>query len=408
MLDYPDIFEGSTVMDGLGDELVAGARAEMAVVAERSGAVEAVPYMKTQLVEVAPRAGCRRIEAGEQRVIGQNVCTRAEPSPLATGEGRRVILHVDPAVEASAIDAVRAMAARRDQARSTMPSGARRRARDGREHHAPRSMPPAARGTTASGRSRLRRGVSASTGAPTGGRRGAPPPRRRAGRAARKVEGCPRPRPPEQDPVGQARPRASLERAEQIACGRPRRRHGRRVRGYPARRPPRSPRTGAYEGVTVGGSSIHSGIQRRADPDRCSRAARGRRDVPGRVAGISPARRRGGAARLPAWLASTTPKDFEVTRIMGDIVPARGRAQRAGSGLPDPGRELGRRLRERDRFGGAPECAERDRERASGSRAHRRAARRGLPRALGGEAPAHIVVSPAHRAPASPRSCRRS
>ena len=51
LLDYPDIFEGSHVMDGLVDELVEGARAEMAVVAEHGGAVDAVPYMKTQLVE---------------------------------------------------------------------------------------------------------------------------------------------------------------------------------------------------------------------------------------------------------------------------------------------------------------------------------------------------------------------
>ena len=43
LLDYPDIFEGSVVMDGLVDELIDGARAEMAIVAERGGAVEAVP-----------------------------------------------------------------------------------------------------------------------------------------------------------------------------------------------------------------------------------------------------------------------------------------------------------------------------------------------------------------------------
>src|SRR5881398_2853567 len=51
LLDYPDIFEGSVVMDGLVEELVEGARAEVAVVAEHGGAVEAVSYMKTQLVE---------------------------------------------------------------------------------------------------------------------------------------------------------------------------------------------------------------------------------------------------------------------------------------------------------------------------------------------------------------------
>src|SRR5436190_22739656 len=50
LLEYPDLFEGSKVMEGLVDDLVAGARAEMAVVAEHGGAVEAVPYMKAQRV----------------------------------------------------------------------------------------------------------------------------------------------------------------------------------------------------------------------------------------------------------------------------------------------------------------------------------------------------------------------
>src|SRR5829696_4938468 len=51
LLEYPDLFEGSKVMDGLVEELIAGARAEMAVVAEHGGAVEAVPYMKAALVD---------------------------------------------------------------------------------------------------------------------------------------------------------------------------------------------------------------------------------------------------------------------------------------------------------------------------------------------------------------------
>ncbi|MGH2743343.1 MAG: methylmalonyl-CoA mutase family protein, partial [Thermoleophilaceae bacterium] len=85
LLDYRDIFEGSKVMDALVDELAEGARAEMAVVAERGGAVEAVPYMKTQLVE-SHRARVGAVERGELKVIGKNVYTSAEPSPLQEGE----------------------------------------------------------------------------------------------------------------------------------------------------------------------------------------------------------------------------------------------------------------------------------------------------------------------------------
>src|ERR1700727_2125695 len=51
LLEYPDIFAGSVVMDGLVEELSAGAREEMEVVEKRGGAVKAVPYMKARLVE---------------------------------------------------------------------------------------------------------------------------------------------------------------------------------------------------------------------------------------------------------------------------------------------------------------------------------------------------------------------
>src|SRR5690348_17274353 len=69
LLEYPDIFDGSKVMEGLVAELVEGARAEMAVVGEHGGAVDAVPYMKASLVD-SHRDRIRRIEDGEQIVVG--------------------------------------------------------------------------------------------------------------------------------------------------------------------------------------------------------------------------------------------------------------------------------------------------------------------------------------------------
>ena len=104
LFEYPDIFEGSVVMDGLVDELLDGARAEMAIVAEHGGAVEAVPYMKAALVE-SHRERIRRIEAGELKVVGQNVYTETEPSPL-TADGDGGILVVDPKVEQHQKDAL--------------------------------------------------------------------------------------------------------------------------------------------------------------------------------------------------------------------------------------------------------------------------------------------------------------
>jgi (2R)-ethylmalonyl-CoA mutase len=113
LLEYPDIFEGSKVMDGLVDELLEGARAEMAVVAEHGGAVEAVPYMKAALVD-SHRRRIQRIESGEQVVVGQNRFTETEVSPL-TADAEGGILVVDPAVEAEQIESVRRWRAERDQ-----------------------------------------------------------------------------------------------------------------------------------------------------------------------------------------------------------------------------------------------------------------------------------------------------
>jgi (2R)-ethylmalonyl-CoA mutase len=114
LLEYPDLFEGSKVMDGLVAELLEGARAEMAIVDEHGGAVGAVDYMKSALVD-SHRERIRRIEAGEQVIVGVNRYTEAERSPLLEG-GDGGILTVDPAVEAQQREAVERWRAERDQA----------------------------------------------------------------------------------------------------------------------------------------------------------------------------------------------------------------------------------------------------------------------------------------------------
>src|SRR5436305_563166 len=113
ILEYPDIFAGSTVMEGLVAELLEGARAEIAIVAEHGGAVKAVDYMKAALVD-SHRERIRRIESGEQVVVGQNRFTESEASPL-TDDAQGGILLVEEAVEAEQIEAVRRWRAERDQ-----------------------------------------------------------------------------------------------------------------------------------------------------------------------------------------------------------------------------------------------------------------------------------------------------
>lgn len=97
LLDYPDIFEGSKVIEALVDELAEGSREEMAAVADHGGAVDAVPYMKAQLVS-SQRERLARIEGGELTVVGQNRFTETEDSPL-TADADGGILTPDPEVE---------------------------------------------------------------------------------------------------------------------------------------------------------------------------------------------------------------------------------------------------------------------------------------------------------------------
>jgi (2R)-ethylmalonyl-CoA mutase len=114
LLEYPDIFEGSKVMDGLVAELLEGAREEMHRVAELGGAVEAVDYMKAALVE-SHRRRWQRIESGEQVAVGMNRFTSTEPSPLTAGADGGILV-VDPEVEAEQREALERWRAERDQA----------------------------------------------------------------------------------------------------------------------------------------------------------------------------------------------------------------------------------------------------------------------------------------------------
>src|ERR1700744_1653928 len=112
LLEYPDIFEGSHVMEGLVAELVEGARAEIARVAELGGAVEAVNYMKAALVQ-SHRQRWSRIESGEQTFVGMNRFDTTEPSPL-TADADGGILVVDPEGESEGREAVGRWRAERD------------------------------------------------------------------------------------------------------------------------------------------------------------------------------------------------------------------------------------------------------------------------------------------------------
>ncbi|HLT16437.1 MAG TPA: protein meaA [Acidimicrobiales bacterium] len=111
LLEYPDLFEGSKVMEGLTAELADGAWAELEEVLELGGVFEAIDELKGRLV-ASHAERMRRIESGELTVVGVNRFAEALPSPL---EGEGSILKVDPAVETETIADVEAWRAQRDQ-----------------------------------------------------------------------------------------------------------------------------------------------------------------------------------------------------------------------------------------------------------------------------------------------------
>jgi (2R)-ethylmalonyl-CoA mutase len=319
LLEYPDIFEGSKVMEGLVSELVSGAREEMAAVAERGGAVEAVPYMKTQLVE-SHRARVQRIETGDLKVVGQNVYTEAEPSPLQSGEDGG-ILRVDPAVEASAIEAVRAWRNDRneEEVRSAL-DALREAASDADANLMPPTLEAARAGATTGEWAAALREVFGEYRAPTG-----------VGEAAAA---------PTDDALASLRDRVervseALGRRVKILVGKPgldghsngaeqiavRARDAGMDVVYEGIRltPARIARTAVDEGVHVVGLSILSGSHAELIPAVLAELADAGANVPVVVGGIIPPADE--AALLEAGVARVyTPKDFEVSRIMGDIV----------------------------------------------------------------------------------------
>ncbi len=116
LLEYPDIFEGSKVVEGRTAELKHEAQAELQKVLDMGGAVAAIDnaYMKQQLVE-SNTTRVRAIESGELTVVGVNRFTETEPSPL-TAAGAESILVVDESAEREQIERLRAFRSKRNDA----------------------------------------------------------------------------------------------------------------------------------------------------------------------------------------------------------------------------------------------------------------------------------------------------
>jgi (2R)-ethylmalonyl-CoA mutase len=113
LLEFGDIFDGSAEIAKKVDELKREAKEELARIGEMGGAVAAVDsgYMKAQLVESNTRR-LEAIERGEQVVVGVNRYTESEDSPLVAAEGS--ILTIPEEVETQQIEQLKAWRTSRD------------------------------------------------------------------------------------------------------------------------------------------------------------------------------------------------------------------------------------------------------------------------------------------------------
>jgi len=318
LLEYPDIFEGSIVMGGLVDELADGARAELGVIAGHGGAVAAVGYMKAALVD-SHRERIRRIEAGEQTVVGVNRFTGTEPSPLTAGLDGGILV-VDPALEAEQVTALGKWRSERDGDAVQAALAALGRAGAGEENIMVASLAAARAGVTTGEWAQALRDTFGDYRAPTG-----------VGEAAQAV--------PTADLeelrgevdrlsevlgrrlkmlVGKPGLDGHSNGAEQIAV------HARDA-GFEVvyegirLTPDQIANSALQEGVHVVGLSILSGSHRDLIPE-VIQALRDRGvDVPVVVGGIIPDRDVG-PLRKAGVAAVFTPKDFRFSEIMREIV----------------------------------------------------------------------------------------
>ncbi len=114
LLEYPDIFAGSQVMEAKVRELTSGARIELDDVLGLGGAFKAIEVLKGRLVD-SQSARVARIESGEQIVVGVNRFTETAESPLTSDTSIKSIMTVDPAVERELIDDVTSWRLKREE-----------------------------------------------------------------------------------------------------------------------------------------------------------------------------------------------------------------------------------------------------------------------------------------------------
>ncbi|ULB10833.1 protein meaA [Cereibacter azotoformans] len=316
LLEYEDLFDGNPAVERKVEALKAGAREELAHIDAMGGAIEAIDYMKARLVE-SNAERIARVESGETVVVGVNRWTSGAPSPLTTGDG--AIMVADPEAERDQVERLKAWRAARDEAAVTAALAELRRAATSGENVMPASIAAAKAGaTTGEWAAELRRAFGEFRG-PTGVSR-APSnrtdgldPIREAVQAVSARLGRPL-----KFVVGKPGLDGHSNGAEQIAarardCGMDITYDG--IRLTPAEIVAKAVEDQAH----VIGLSILSGSHMPLVTEVLAEMRRVSLDVPLIVGGIIPEE---DAEQLRAMgvAAVYTPKDFELNRIMMDIV----------------------------------------------------------------------------------------
>ena len=318
LLEYGDIFDGSIVIEKKTNELAEASWAELENVLALGGAFEAIDELKGRLVgSQAERV--RRIETGDLQVVGVNCFTETAESPLAVQGGIGSILKVGPEVESEQRADVKAWRTERDSVGVQRALDQLRRASEGTDNVMPATIALAhAGGTTGEWAGALRQ-VFGEYRAPTGvgggvGRRG----NELSAVLARSKALADHAGGPPKLLVAKPGLDGHSNGAEQIAVAA--RDAGFEVIYQGIRLSPAQIAAAARdEDVDVVGISILSGSHLELVPDVVDRLRSFGLDVPVVVGGIIPPEdaeilRGKGVARV------YTPKDFELGRLMDDLV----------------------------------------------------------------------------------------
>ena len=145
LLEYEDLFDGNPTIEAKVARLKDEARHELASLDAQGGAIEAIGYMKSRLVESNTQR-LNKIASKETTVVGVNKFTTGEPSPLTAGDGG--IMTVDPAVEQDQVDRLNAWRCARDDASVASALRSLRAAAQAGENIMPASIAAAKAGVT--------------------------------------------------------------------------------------------------------------------------------------------------------------------------------------------------------------------------------------------------------------------